>query len=92
VRRRPRGSHQHALAHDDDLGLDLLQLVRVVGLQVNASHAERPQHGGHDAVLAPIVVEAEHQVRLDRVEPALLQALRANLVDEPGAPEAWPSR
>src|SRR5262249_51282031 len=73
--------------HDGDaVGLEPGDLLRVVGQQAHALDAEVAQDLGADAVVAQIFLEAELEVRLYRVAPAILQGVRADLVRQADAP------
>src|SRR5262249_7619088 len=73
--------------HDGDaIGLEPGDLLRIVGQQADALDAEVAQDLGADAVVAEIFLEAELEVRLHRVAPAILQGVRADLVRQADAP------
>src|SRR5580704_8948368 len=60
-------------------------LVRIVGQQLHLADAEIAQYLRADPVVAQVLVEAEMQVRFDRVHPVVLQCVGANLVAKPDA-------
>ena len=70
----------------DAVRLELAHLLGVVRQQAHAVDAEVREDAGRRAVVASIDRQAECEVRVERVEAVLLQAVRAQLVDEPDAP------
>ena len=70
----------------DDVESELTQLSDLIGVVGQQAHALDPEVGedaGGGGVVASVGGEAEGEVRVDGVEPALLQAVRPQLVDEP---------
>jgi hypothetical protein len=74
----------------DPAGPQALDLAQVVGVQLDRRHAERVQHRRRRRVVAQVVVVAEVQVGLDRVEPVLLQLVGADLLGDADAPALLP--
>jgi hypothetical protein len=64
----------------DAAGGEPVDLARVVGHQRDPLYAEIAQDGGGDVVPAGVVGEAEEAVRLDRIDPVLLQSVGAHFV------------
>src|SRR5204862_7340126 len=79
LERRAR-HHVHAVA------LEPTDLLRVVGEEAHALHAQVAQDLCPDAVVAQILPEAELEVRLHRVAALVLEGVGADLVGEPDAP------
>src|SRR5262249_57694735 len=69
----------------DAVGLQTSDLLGIVGEQVDALDTEVAQDLRADAVVAQVFAEAQFEIRLDRVPPAILQAVRADLVGESDA-------
>src|SRR6476661_4894160 len=80
----PRFDRMGNTLRGDAVRRELAELVRIVREQSNRAHAEGAQDRRGDAVVALVVAEAEREVRVDGVEPALLlQRIRADLVRQP---------
>src|SRR5258708_1250250 len=77
-----RGPQRDALAHLDAARLQALDFARVVGHERRATDAEVAQDRSGDVVAPSVVSEAQHAVRLDGVDPILLQRISAHLVSE----------
>ena len=60
-------------------------LLRIVGQDADAGESEVDEDLRADAVVAQVRRQPEPQVRLDRVEPLLLQLVGAQLVEQPDA-------
>src|SRR5437667_216141 len=69
----------------DPVRLEPDELLRVVGEQPHAPDAEVAQDLRPDAVVPEVFLEAELEVRLDRVASLVLERVRADLVGEPDA-------
>ena len=69
--------------HGQPVPLEAMNLLRVVGEDADAGQAQVDQDLGTDAVVAQVGGQAELQVRVDGVEPLLLEAVGAQLVQEP---------
>ena len=67
------------------VALEADELARVVRQQAHGADAEVAEDLRADAVVALVRLEAEPLVRLDGVEPLILQLVRAQLVGEPDA-------
>src|SRR5262245_32435057 len=80
---RVRGDLERRARDDvDPVALEAADLLRVVREEADAAHAEVAEDLCADAVVAQILAEAELEVRLDRVEAAVLERVRADLVGE----------
>ena len=73
---------RYALGDLDAFRLERRDLVRIVCEQPDFIDAEGAQHRGGVGVVALVVGEAQAQVRVDRVEPAVLERIGAQLVGE----------
>src|SRR5688500_16612660 len=80
-----RDLERHALGDLEAVSGESGVLAGVVGEQAQPAHSEVAEDGGADPVLALVGAEAEPLVGLDRVVPALLQLVGAQLVDEADA-------
>jgi hypothetical protein len=83
--RRRADRERHAFHDLDALTREHLDLGGVVRQQPDATDAEASQQLRADAEVALIVLEAEPVIRLDRVEPGVLQCVGPQLVGETDA-------
>ena len=60
-------------------------LLRIVGEEADPPQAQILEQLDPDAIVAGVGLVAEGQVRLDRVEPLILQLVGLDLLDEPDA-------
>src|SRR2546427_3054670 len=72
----------YPFGHLDSMKLQILQLVRIVRQKLDRFHMERHQHVGGDIVVTLIRLEAQLFVRLNGVEPCILELVSSDLVDE----------
>ena len=77
---------RHALHDLDAAGCQRGDLVRVVGQQPDSLDAEGAQHGGGDVEIPLVGLPAQRPVGVHRVQPAILQRIGAQLVDQADAP------
>src|SRR5262249_27286993 len=79
--------HLERSARDDAdaVGLQASDLLGIVGEQADALDTEVAQDLRADAIVTQVFAEAQLEVRLDRVPPAILQGIRADLVGESDA-------
>src|SRR5690349_6964315 len=83
---RVRLHHERDATHDVHAEVPQpVELARVVRHESHAPHAERVEHVGRDGVVALVVAEPEREVRLDGVEPVVLERVRPDLVRQPDA-------
>ena len=78
----------------DDVETEFAQLRGLLGVvreQADLRDAEIAEDAGRSRILARISRQAEGEIRVDRVEPALLQAVGAQLVDQPDAAALVPA-
>src|SRR5438874_13363844 len=87
--RRARGSLDRD-PFDDLETVERDELLRVVREDARAPHAQVEEDLHADAALALVGLEPETLVRLDRVQPLILQRVRAQLVHEPDAAALLP--
>src|SRR6266516_1812462 len=80
------GLDGHLVGDREAVALEPVDLLRIVGEDADAREPEVDEDLGPDAVVAQDGGEAELQVRVDGVEPALLELVRAELVEEADAP------
>ncbi len=80
------GSHsddqRHLLDHVEAELTQLRDLVGVVRQQTHLRHAQVGEDAGGRGVVAGVGGQPQREVGIDRVEALLLQAVRAQLVDE----------
>ena len=67
----------------DPVAAEALDLVRIVGQQPHLADTEVAQNLRADPVIAQVLLESQLQIRLDGVQPGVLQRVGANLVAEP---------
>src|SRR6266536_4953696 len=79
------GLDRHALDDLDPVVRERLQLRGVVRHDARASDAEPAQHRGGRGVVTSVDGQAKRDVRVDRIESAVLERVRADLVEEPDA-------
>src|SRR6185436_18756472 len=70
----------------DPVVRERLDLLRVVREEPDLEKAEVPQDLGGDAVVPEIRREAELEIRIDGVEPEILELVRAELVRQSDSP------
>ena len=79
-----------AVAYRDAVAHELLDLAGIVGEQADRAHGEARDHVRRDGVVALVVTEAERQVGIDGVEPAVLERVGPDLVQEADAASLLP--
>src|SRR5215471_4619930 len=72
----------HAARYVDAGMSEAVELGWIVGQQPHPRAAEQLQHAHRDAVIAFVVVEAQHGVGVDGIETVVLQLIGADLVGE----------
>jgi len=85
VRRRDRHLERDAFRDADTVRAELLDFRRVVRHEMDRRHAEDSKHAGGALVTPKIRGEAQHPVRVDRVEAVVLKVVRRDLVHDPDA-------
>ena len=85
VLRRGRDLDRHLLHDLQAVALDAGDLLRVVREDADGRQAQLGEDLVPDAVVAHVGLEAELEVRLDRVQPVLLQLVGAELVEQADA-------
>src|SRR5579872_348375 len=73
---------RHPPVYSNSVSLELLDLARIVREQANRADGQAREHVRRDRVVALVVVEAEGEVRVHRIQPAVLQSVGADLVDQ----------
>src|ERR1051325_10389089 len=86
VRRLRRDFDRHELDDCESVAFQPDDLPRIVREQADFLHAEIAQNLRADAVVSEVFLETELKVRLDGVQPLVLQRVRLYLVREPDAP------
>src|SRR5881409_1183305 len=79
------GLDRNALDDLDPVVRERLQLRGVVGHDARASDAEPAEHRGGRGVVTSVDGQPERDVRVDRIESAVLERVRADLVEESDA-------
>jgi hypothetical protein len=82
---------RHLLDHVEPELAQLVHLVGVVGQQPHLRYAQVGEDAGSGGVVAGVGRQPEREVGVDGVEPLLLQAVRAELVDQADAPALVPA-
>src|SRR5688572_23953240 len=83
VRRIRVAFDRHAFDDLDPVLGESLQLRRIVRQHPRAFDAELSKYSRGGRVIAPVDGQAERDVRVDGVEPSVLQRVRADLVEQP---------
>ena len=76
---------RHALGDPDAVAFEGDHLVGVVGQQPYRAKTELPQHFCRREINPLVGVEAQLLVGVERVETGILQAIGAQLIDQPDA-------
>src|SRR6266498_4039509 len=71
--------------HMDAILCKLVNLLWVVGHQLDGLNLKRHQHMCRNGVIAFIIAKTKRKVRLHRIETLILQAVGANFVNETDA-------
>ncbi len=77
-----RPVQRQAPRHLDARFREAVQLCRIVGQQPHPGAAQHLQHARRHAVVALVVVEAQHRVGVDGVEASILELIGADLIGE----------
>ncbi len=83
VRRRRRNLERDSFGDPHTVRLELLDLRRIVRHQPHRLHAEHAEQACGALVRAEVGREPEDAVRVDRVEPVVLEVVRGDLVRDP---------
>src|SRR5688500_5351091 len=90
VRRIRVGLDRHAFDDLDPVLGESLQFRRIVRQHPRALDPELSEYGRGRRIIAPVDGQAERDVRVDGVEPSILQRVRADLVEQPDTASLMP--
>src|SRR4051812_7953459 len=77
-----RDDERNALGHIDSMRCESGDLLGVIAQQTDTRYTSVAEHVGANAVVTSVRREAKREVRLDRVEPPLLERIGFDLVEE----------